>query len=152
MKAKTINTLLVFSLTLLSCGNKENEKDNILNENQPLEVTVSNENTLVLDNGKKWIANSETTEGVAIMTQLMNSFESYEDEVSYNKLISDLQIEFKTIFEKCTMKGEAHNQLHHFLAPMKAMLEKLALGNTQENKLVFNEMNQHILMYKDYFE
>lgn len=34
--------------------------------------------------------------------------------VEVEKLYDSLQVEFKTIFAKCTMKGESHNQLHNF--------------------------------------
>ena len=61
-----------------------------------------------------------------------------------------LQLEFKTIFEKCTMKGESHDQLHNFLLPLKDELAKFkeVIINAENLK----EMKEYLLTFKNYFE
>lgn len=66
------------------------------------------------------------------------------------KLYDSLQAEFKTIFDKCTMTGESHNQLHNFLIPVKGQLVKLKVGNTDGDTL--KEMQEYLLTFKNYFE
>ena len=57
---------------------------------------------------------------------------------------------FKTIFNKCTMKSESHNQLHNFLIPIKGQLEKLKAGSKDAE--ILKEMQEYLLTFKNYFE
>jgi len=77
-----------------------------------------------LDNGNKWVANPETTEGIVNMQSLVDAYLGGGD-TDVQALRTSLETEFSTIFEKCTMKGEAHEQLHNYLLPIKAMLKNL---------------------------
>ena len=101
-----------------------------------------------LDNGKKWKANPETVIGVNNMLALV------QDGISSKKvaatLYAPLQLEFKTIFEKCTMKGESHTQLHNFLLPLKEDLDKFKKGNINTESL--KEMQEYLATFKNYFE
>ena len=56
---------------------------------------------LSLDNGQRWKANIETTQGVANMTQLMDAFVESDDTKLYNSLSDSLKSEFKMIFKQC---------------------------------------------------
>lgn len=74
--------------------------------------------------------------------------------IAGNKATSDvvpaLQHEFKTIFDKCTMTGEAHNQLHNFLIPVQIQLDSLKSDTASVKNL---EALQHYLeTYPQYFE
>jgi len=57
--------------------------------------------------------------------------------------------EFTGIFQKCTMKGESHNQLHNFLLPLKEMLEKLEEHSEKQD---LEEIKSYLHTYKNYFE
>jgi hypothetical protein len=50
------------------------------------------------------------------------------------------------------MTGEAHNQLHHFLIPIKNNFKMLASTNLDECKKAYAELNDHLLIYSDYFQ
>jgi hypothetical protein len=108
--------LLLFQL-LLSCGTKEKH-----DHAHPGAPTVS------LNQGEPWEANRETTEGINQMIGLITEFQLQSDE-DYPTLKADLVSEFDTILQKCTMKGEAHNQLHHYLEPLKQELDRLSDEN-----------------------
>ncbi len=101
-----------------------------------------------LDNGKKWVANPETTEGIEKMKMLTR------EAVAANRLpakfVSGLEQEFRTIFEKCTMTGEAHEQLHHYLVPLKKQLEKLKRPGASEKET--HTLLQYLDAYSRYFE
>jgi hypothetical protein len=60
-------------------------------------------------------------------------------------LKDSLQVEFKTIFQKCTMKGEAHDQLHNFLIPVKKELDQLSVEN-------IDELTKYLKTYSNYFQ
>src|SRR5690606_14851113 len=71
-----------------------------------------------LDNGEKWIANVETTEGIDNMLSIIEKEESKETS-DYVALKGSLDKEFNVVLEKCTMTGESHDQLHNYLLPLK---------------------------------
>jgi len=100
-----------------------------------------------LDNGKKWIANAETTEGIRNMLALLETQSA--NPTSDTKVLKEQMLsEFTAIFQKCTMKGESHDQLHNFLLPLKEKLEKLKGGEAQD----LEEIKSYLTTYKNYFE
>ena len=67
-----------------------------------------------------------------------------------SEVLPGLQAEFKTIFEKCTMKGQAHDQLHNYLVPVKDHLDKIRERNEAEEN--FKELVAYLGTYENYFE
>lgn len=101
-----------------------------------------------LDNGKKWKANAETITGISNMSSLVQK--GIGGKMDAAKLVDSLQVGFKTIFDKCTMKGESHNQLHNYLIPIKGQLKKLKAGSKDGE--ILKEMQEYLLTFKNYFE
>ena len=138
-----------------SCKN-ETKESNVQKQTEKVEKTNehqhSKNNGLVLNNGKLWIANSETTEGVDNMIRIMNSFSEKENVKAYGKLTKDLKSEFTMIFQKCTMTGESHNQLHNFLVPIKDLFETLPSSDLTKCKESYTKLNVHLKEYKKYFK
>lgn len=144
-------------LVLASCNNNKNKA--AVNPDQPkTEVkkeaaTDTHEHEedkgpVTLDNGKKWKANPETLTGINKMIQLTQ--DGLANKMSAATLKGSLETEFQTIFDKCTMTGEAHNQLHHFLIPLKGLLEKI--NTNAENTIVLTEMKTYLDTFKNYFD
>jgi hypothetical protein len=150
--------LSVVLLVLVACNNQESKKEENHDNHQKSEIKdeqVDNKEEheetagkVQLDNGKKWKANVETISGINNMITLVQTGITGKTEPA--KLHDTLQVEFKTIFDKCTMTGESHNQLHNFLLPLKAELEKLKTGNGNAETL--KEMQEYLLTFKNYFE
>lgn len=105
-----------------------------------------------LDNGKKWTANPETTQGIANMTALVNAFQAGQNEAGYDQLAGQLEDEFQLIFKNCTMKGEGHEQLHNYLLPMKELMEKLKTGTVDRRQKSLEAVGQYLATYSNYFE
>lgn len=103
---------------------------------------------VVLDNGKKWQANPETTQGVEKMSSLVAEGLSAAKKPA--SLVEPLKVEFQTIFDKCTMTGEAHEQLHNYLIPIKGYLDKLAADDASDTTL--RDLQAYLGTYKNYFE
>ena len=149
MLNRTFKIVFILSLVLTySCANKEPKKEVI----QEKETVEKKDEVLKLNDGKLWAANKETTDGVDNMIALMNSFSEKENVASYAQLTENLTSEFTTIFQKCTMKGEAHNQLHNFLIPIKDIFPELSSTNVGTCKDAFTRLNTHLKVYKNYFE
>jgi hypothetical protein len=82
----------------------------------------------------------------------MHSFSDRNNATSYASLKNELETEFTTIFQKCTMKGEAHNQLHNYLKPMVPIFEGLESNNLDICKANFKAMKKHLAGYANYFK
>ncbi|MCF6280146.1 MAG: hypothetical protein L3J14_07345 [Flavobacteriaceae bacterium] len=142
MRYKTI--LLASVITLfMSCDS---------NKKKTIDTSSIEIEGISLDNSKLWQANKETTEGVKKMQQIMQSFSDKENATAYASLKDELEEEFTTIFQKCTMKGEAHNQLHNFLKPMLPIFEGLESSDLKICKTNFKIMENHLAGYANYFE
>ncbi len=142
MKQKIILLVSIIGL-FISCNS--NKKETIDTSSIKIEG-------ISLDNTKLWKANLETTEGIKKMQNLMYSFSEVENINAYASLKSDLELEFTDIFQKCTMKGESHNQLHNYLKPMLGIFEGLESSDLKTCKTNFKTMENHLAGYANYFE
>lgn len=107
---------------------------------------------ITLNDGAKWEANQETTIGIERMLELIQEFPDRDDSQAYESLNSNLKNEFNLIFENCTMKGEAHNQLHNFLMPMNPMMNQLLAADLELQKKTLSDLTAHLKSYNGYFE
>ncbi len=109
-------------------------------------------NNIQLDNGKRWIANPETKTGIENMISIMSSFEEKDNVDGFGPLTESLKSEFSMIFKKCTMTGEAHNQLHNFLLPIKGLLETLPSNNLNQSQERYDKLNNDLKEFNKYFK
>lgn len=108
---------------------------------------------LALDDSKKWQANIETTQGIEKMLTIISEEIEAGRLSHYAAMGERLNIELKTIFSSCTMKGEAHEQLHLFIMPLVDLCEKLELVETEEAALVLQkDILKQLNLYSVYFE
>ena len=146
----------IFLFAFYACnsqGDKQNQtvQESIETPAEPADDEHDNAQTVQLNNGEKWQANPETTQGIAAMQQLVSSFSTTPAAEDYKQLKEKLETEFKTIFQKCTMTGESHNQLHNYLLPLKDLIEDLGSGNPEASKKALNEIQMHLTKYGMYF-
>lgn len=139
--------IFVVVISIISC--KKDQKVKNIKYQVNHEAT---EDLVLLDDGNLWKANIETTVGINTMIKRMNSFSDKEVISSFNSLKDSLESDFTMIFQKCTMKGEAHNQLHNFLKPMVDLFEDLGSEDLIICKNSFNELERHLMLYENYFE
>lgn len=155
---KILNILLVAAGLSLAACNSEVKKDHEHDTNDKTEVNEGKEDgehkhakvqtTVKLDNGKKWKANPETITGVNNMLALVEN--GMAGKMTTRNLYDTLKVEFKMIFDKCTMTGESHDQLHNYLLPLKDRMDKLKEDGANDNDL--KEMQEYLLIFKNYFE
>lgn len=101
------------------------------------------------NDGQPWEANPETSAGIEKMQTILSEYSETEiTETTGAELKKALEHEFQEIFRQCTMKGEAHNQLHNYLFPMKALFEKIG----EADKTAITALNEHLTNYKTYFK
>ncbi|HLW32050.1 MAG TPA: hypothetical protein VKX40_07295 [Aequorivita sp.] len=109
-------------------------------------------NEIQLDNGSKWDANLETTQGVETMLQELET-SNPETVADYHQLASKLNDEKNTVVKKCTMVGPSHDNLHVFLHPL---IDKIAaLGkvtSVDEGSEITVSIKENLDAYYDYFK
>ena len=98
-----------------------------------------------LDNGRRWKANPETTAGIANMVGILAAYDQATGDPEALK--AALEEEFGLIFERCTMTGEAHEQLHNYLLPIHHQLRGFEATEVQRTAL-----GERLAAYGKYFE
>ena len=150
-------TIVAISLTIFSCGNTSEKKEvkKEITETKIVKETEADQHDsdeeLILNNGKRWEANLETTEGVKKLQMQLQGLSDKESVEAYTTLTKELEETFGEIFAKCTMKGEAHNQLHNFLKPMLQLFDGMKSGDLEKSKYSYDILNKHLKLYKEYF-
>lgn len=158
MKKTTVYLLCVsVALLVMSCNQTEHktETHQKAEESQTTKTSerhTARENELTLNNGKLWQANPETTEGVNKMIDIIHEFSNTKNVEAYSVLSEELKTEFGLIFKRCTMKGEAHNQLHNFLIPINAQFKNLESENLEQCQKAYQELKKHLSIYSNFFE
>lgn len=142
--AKLLLTLVI--LGILSCQQKEKHKEAVV------ETVMEQEEdfqfpAVSLNAGQLWEANTETTQGIKNIQQLLDNYP--KENSNPDELIVGLKAEFAMIFKKCTMTGEAHEQLHNYLIPLKTKIESLSEPISDENT---NDLKMYLQDYFNYFQ
>jgi hypothetical protein len=104
-----------------------------------------------LNKGSKWEANVETTNEIGAMVGMVNDLPANPSLEDFRALQKKLAISFQTILQKCTMKGEAHQQLHNYLIPLKEKIEKLKDSDLATSKILASEIKDYLLKYSHFF-
>jgi len=149
--------IIILSLILISCKQTEEKKSLPIPETVEQEETTeesheSIDEVVSLDNGNLWQANPETTTGINNMKSRMQSFTDKEDVAAYATLKEGLEADFTELFQKCTMKGDAHHQLHNYLFPFIDLFDGLESSDLETCKKSFNGLTIRLGEYFDYFE
>lgn len=150
---KALIPLFLYLMFAVGCtGNQKEENDHHHHDHSEHHNHGSHaldESTVQLNHGEKWEANPETNEGINNMLALVSKEEA-EASIDLKTLQKDLRGEFNTILQKCTMKGEAHNQLHNYLHPLKEKIDGLEQASNEEQ--VIGDLEQYLNTYKNYFK
>lgn len=136
------------ALFMSACNASHNDKHQHNDKAVPPNTETKVDKSLQLNNGKKWKANPETIEGIHNMQTIV--FNGLKENVSPKNMVTPLLTSFQTIFDKCTMTGEAHEQLHHFLLPVKNKLDRMISGDA--DSLALQELRLHLNTFTNYFE
>ena len=144
-------------ISYIACkGPAENEhKDTNTTEDKRNVYTADDGHTVGIDvklnNGAKWEANVETTQEMGAMLGMVNDMPKDPSLEDFRALNKKLLISFQTTLQKCTMTGEAHNQLHNYLMPLKEKIEKLGESDLETCKTILPELKDYLLKYSHFF-
>ncbi len=162
---KTILSLAIISALLVSCNETKN-KEVITDAVDTVEEVHEHHDTdmashalnnawvseIKLDDGNKWDANIETTEGVNKMLNIVKSSETKNVE-GYHALASELNEVKNFVVKECTMEGPSHDNLHVFLHPLIEKIEALGkVTTTEEGAEVTASIKENLDGYYTYFK
>lgn len=105
---------------------------------------------VTLNQGQRWQANPETTQGIQTMLKAIDEATAGGSSMDYTALHTALETAFQDIFKQCTMTGEAHNQLHHYLLPMKDLFA--TVKSSADQKAAVEKLRAYLQDYGTYFE
>lgn len=105
---------------------------------------------ITLNNGEKWQADKHTNDKVSEMkTQVAN----YKKSKDYAKLSTDLEAGVNELIKGCTMDGEPHNQLHHWLEPFMGKVQSMKdASNDADKSAKVAEIEASLNQYTVYFK
>lgn len=105
---------------------------------------------ITLNNGDKWVADKHTNDKVS---EMKNEIANYKKSKDYDKLNTNLVADVKELIKGCTMDGEPHNQLHHWLEPYLGMVKGMKEVNNDADKSAKVEAIEASLnQYTEYFK
>lgn len=105
-----------------------------------------------LNNGSKWDANIETTQGVQKMQALLES-ENTSTINEYHELANKLNEVKNKVVKECTMKGASHDNLHIWLYPLIEKVTTLTKANTlTEASNLKQSIIENVNAYFTYFQ
>ena len=154
---KSIFSVALLIVTLTACQNNskpENQNDVSVQDTLARHEDEHNQQPIpvTLNKGEKWTANKETTEGINKMALLISGLPPVPKPGDYRSLKTNLETEFNLIVQKCTMTGEAHEQLHRYLVPMTVLFKKLDSEDMDVCNRTIVELKQHLTEYGAFFQ
>ncbi|GJM36399.1 MAG: hypothetical protein DHS20C18_54000 [Saprospiraceae bacterium] len=107
---------------------------------------------LELNNGEKWKMNAEMMPPLEASGKLISAFAA-NDKKDYKSLAEKLKENNQLLISSCTMKGKSHDELHKWLYPYMALIDKLEnAGDEKEANEVFLKIEQSFETFNQYFQ
>lgn len=157
--SKFLPMTLIASLFLIGCGGDEKGPSNeaVQRERSKKDRAEKEEHkggsaSLQLNDGEKWEADSSTKAGVKAMKRIMEEAPSSDSLQAHHELGDTLKSEFERIFEHCSMEGPGHEQLHHFLLPIKKDIQGLHSEDLEQAKGAKASIEKRLPKFEKYFE
>lgn len=160
---KTLVTVAILSVLFMGCKQTNEKKtDETVEATETVhqhgdmhsDMALDNSwvNEIKLDNGNKWEANVETTQGVAKMEELIKSSnpKTVED---YHQLASALNEVKNYVVKECTMEGPSHDNLHVFLHPLIEKIDALGeVSSVEKGEEITGQIQENLDSYYNYFD
>jgi len=110
------------------------------------------ENVLILNNGEKWIIAPEMMAYLQYMKEDINKFDGKTNK-EYSNLGIDLSINIDLLTAKCTMKGDAHDQLHLWLVSYIENVNEFAkTENINDASIILIKLKNNFVEFDKYFK
>jgi hypothetical protein len=147
---------ILSSFFFFSCTNTANES---VNENDETTAVSAEEDhhhneheAIVLDNGNKWKVVETMLVYIRNMEKAVNSFDGKESK-DYTALAKTIDENLTELTSKCTMDGQAHDELHKWLVPFIELSEQFDKATELvEQEKIYTEFKTSFVEFNTYFE
>lgn len=114
----------------------------------------TSESSLKLNDGQKWPTDKHTDDSVQVMESTFKKFQAESgNQLEYQNLGKELEEQLKKLIAGCTMKGEAHTQLHLFIEQLNSPLKELSEGkDVNVQKEALNKTGKKLEEFHHFFE
>jgi hypothetical protein len=144
--------IIISSIILIIACNNQTEKKEV--KEVPIAAIIKHidSNEIVLNNGEKWKVDDKMLVHIRNMENDINSFENTSN-TDYKELAKNLQSNLDLLTSNCTMKGQAHDELHKWLLPYIDMVNEFSeTKNKQELQEQFKKIQSSFLTFNQYFQ
>jgi len=155
---KLSNYFVLIALLLITGCNQTTNSNNQANEETEhhSEHSDSGAETILLDNGKKWVVDAPMMISIRNMEKVVQNFSATNPAAmmdDYKNLSKTLTQNVEDLTSSCTMTGQAHDELHKWLVPYIGLTEQMAEAkNPDEATAVLNELLTSLSEFNKYFE
>ena len=108
----------------------------------------SDDEAIQLDGDKKWKVDDNMMAHIRNMEKDVTSFDKEKPE-NYQVLADNLKENLDLLTSNCTMKGQAHDELHKWLLPYIDLVDNFSKGKSTEQ---FTEIQHSFTTFNQYFE
>lgn len=146
MNKLKITTIALSVFFLFSCNNKAKTQTN-----EPVAIEEhqhSDDETIQLNEGKKWKVDENMMAHIRTMEKDVASFDNSKPE-NYPILADNLKKNLDLLTSNCTMKGQAHDELHKWLLPFLDLADNFSKDKSSEQ---FVEIQNSFKTFNQYFE
>ena len=144
--------IIISSIILIIACNNQTEKKEV--KEVPIAAIIKHidSNEIVLNNGEKWKVDDKMLVHIRNMENDINSFENTSN-TDYKELAKKLQSNLDLLTTNCTMKGQAHDELHKWLLPYIDLVNVFSeTTNKQELVVKFKQIQASFLTFNEYFQ
>lgn len=130
--------LSISILTLFACNSESHSTDHT-------------SDAISLNNGEKWPVNAEMKPFIEKGHEILAEYEATNG-TDYKALANDLKEQNGQLIKSCTMKGEAHDELHKWLYPHMESISNLAKAqDANQAKEQISQLKKSFETYHKYF-
>jgi hypothetical protein len=145
---KLYGLIILATVFCYSCADKSPT------ENKPADSAVvatgsPDEESIRLNNGEKWKVDAHMLTFIRNMEQKVQSFDVTSE---YGSLAQDLETTIDSLTSNCTMKGQAHDELHKWLLPYIDTVEELGQAGADEAPGILQSLRESFVTFNRYFE
>lgn len=149
MNKLKITSILLSMFFLFSCNDKAKNESAETSQATKTEVHEhSNDETIQLNDGQKWKVDVDMMAHIRIMENDVTSFDKETPE-NYQLLADNLKKNIDLLTSNCTMKGEAHDELHKWLLPYIELVDDFSKDKSNEN---LAKIQESFTTFNQYFQ
>lgn len=138
--------IIIFGVLFMTYSCSETQK-----EQAPKEHAHDNNEDIALNNGEKWVVDTEMMQHIE---KIVNDVQGFNIENSdYAELANKIDKNLGLLTSNCTMKGQAHDELHKWLLPFIQLSKDFKNANSNdEAQKEYEKIKESFTTFNTYFK